>query len=329
MSGEVQNVGIGQKVGPPKVFLSYSHDSPTHRQQVAALGTSLARDGCDCRLDLHKNTDEDWPTWMTRQVLDADFVLCICTRTYNERFRGEGPPEVGRGAGWEGGLVRRLLYARTLLNNRIVPVIFHPTESAFIPLELQGYDYFVLESDDGYLSLLRKLHGAREFSRPVIGTAPELPTHDIQPLFARPASFTTVPADPRLQVPPAASVEITGHVTGQNVVIGGAQVIQGDALFHSAQDSAEPPTAGRTALRLRSAVERLLVLASELPASQADPRGELRKASDNLLQEFGKESQKKERLAEHAERLRVIASRTGDTGIQDSAARISALVQTM
>ena len=41
----------------PGVFISYSHDSPEHANRVRALGASLSRDGCDCRLDVHKIAD--------------------------------------------------------------------------------------------------------------------------------------------------------------------------------------------------------------------------------------------------------------------------------
>ena len=46
----------------PRVFISYSHDSDEHRELVHGLHASLSRDGCDCQLDVYKDTDEDWPT---------------------------------------------------------------------------------------------------------------------------------------------------------------------------------------------------------------------------------------------------------------------------
>ena len=36
---------------PPKVFLSYSHDSPTHKQWVRKLATDLRKNGVDDILD--------------------------------------------------------------------------------------------------------------------------------------------------------------------------------------------------------------------------------------------------------------------------------------
>ena len=42
------------------VFISYSHDSEAHAQRVRGLGASLSRGGCDCRIDVYKDTGEDW-----------------------------------------------------------------------------------------------------------------------------------------------------------------------------------------------------------------------------------------------------------------------------
>ena len=83
------------------IFISYSHDSDAHRERVRGLAASLSRDGCDCRLDVYKDTDEDWPAWMTRQLLEADFVLCVVTETYERRFRDRTARS--RPWGWLGG----------------------------------------------------------------------------------------------------------------------------------------------------------------------------------------------------------------------------------
>jgi len=86
-----------------KVFISYSHDSSEHATRVRGLAASLSRDGCECQIDAFKDTVEDWPAWMTRQLIEADFVLCVVTETYSRRFRGNELPDVGLGVGWEAG----------------------------------------------------------------------------------------------------------------------------------------------------------------------------------------------------------------------------------
>lgn len=181
-----------------KVFISFSHDSDEHRERVRGLGASLARDGCDVRLDFYKDTDEDWPAWMTRQLLEADLILCVCTETYERRFRDQELPNQGLGVGWEAGLIRRLLYARKLRNDRIFPVCFGPSDREHIPLDLQGYDAFLLDDPQGYEALLRKVLKRPLFAKPETGTAPNLATNTTAPLFARPGEVA--PAIPKADI---------------------------------------------------------------------------------------------------------------------------------
>ena len=72
--------------GPPKVFISYSHDSPEHEQRVLELANRLRRDGIDCTIDQYVVVPlEGWPRWMDKQIRDSDFVVMVCTETYYQR----------------------------------------------------------------------------------------------------------------------------------------------------------------------------------------------------------------------------------------------------
>uniref|UniRef100_UPI0025F192E3 toll/interleukin-1 receptor domain-containing protein n=1 Tax=uncultured Thiodictyon sp. TaxID=1846217 RepID=UPI0025F192E3 len=86
----------------PQIFLSYSHDSPEHRERVLALSERLRADGIDTRLDQYLNgtPDETWPRWMLNQLDWADRCLWVCTPTYYRRFRGLEAPGIGRGVDW-------------------------------------------------------------------------------------------------------------------------------------------------------------------------------------------------------------------------------------
>ena len=54
------------------VFISYSHDSDEHREQVLGLSERLRADGIETVLDQYVNGSpaEGWPRWMLDQ-LDA------------------------------------------------------------------------------------------------------------------------------------------------------------------------------------------------------------------------------------------------------------------
>lgn len=186
-----------------KVFISYSHDNDEHCERVRGLDASLSRDGSDCRLDVYKDTDEDWPSWMTNQLIEADFILCVITEIYEHRFRDNELPDQGLGVGWEAGLIRRLLYAKKLRNDRIFPVFFNIPDRNHIPLELQGYDSFLLDGLAGYEVLLRKLLNKPLYSKPAIGTPPDLETRITVPLFARPDKVSSPTDDaPKVNISP-------------------------------------------------------------------------------------------------------------------------------
>lgn len=95
----------------PKVFISYSHDSPVHSERVWLLADRLRGDGVDCMIDqYHPAPVEGWPRWMDREVEEADFVLIVCTPIYYRRARGEERPGVGHGVTFESVLIVQDLY---------------------------------------------------------------------------------------------------------------------------------------------------------------------------------------------------------------------------
>jgi hypothetical protein len=46
----------------PRVFISYSHDSPEHLDHVLELADRLRTDGIDCHIDQYEESPpEGWP----------------------------------------------------------------------------------------------------------------------------------------------------------------------------------------------------------------------------------------------------------------------------
>ena len=73
---------------PPRVLISYSHDSDKHAAQVRKLAERLRGDGIDCRIDQYvTNPSQGWPLWMDEEVDAADFVLILFTERYSSRAR--------------------------------------------------------------------------------------------------------------------------------------------------------------------------------------------------------------------------------------------------
>ena len=68
---------------PPKVFISYSHDTVAHQERVLDLADRLRADGIDAEIDQYNDSpSEGWPRWCERQIEAADFVLMVCTEAY-------------------------------------------------------------------------------------------------------------------------------------------------------------------------------------------------------------------------------------------------------
>jgi hypothetical protein len=83
----------------PKVFISYSHDSKEHCQQVLELADCLNENDVDCDIDQYINGSppEGWPLWMERMLEDSTYVPVICTETYLNRVKRTEKPGTGKG----------------------------------------------------------------------------------------------------------------------------------------------------------------------------------------------------------------------------------------
>jgi TIR domain len=147
----------------PKVFISYSHDSPEHSARVLAFAWALRRKGIDVELDqFHGEEITDWPRWCNEQISRecSDFVVCICTAEYRRRIEGKVPPEKGKGVYWEGSLLDDDIYDAKG-NRRLIPILFEDEPETSIPRFLRGWTFCRLHeftlTDTGYEHLLRIL----------------------------------------------------------------------------------------------------------------------------------------------------------------------------
>ncbi len=83
-----------------------------------------------------------------------------------------------------------MFYNEKLRNSTIFPIFFESSDQQNIPIELDGYDYFRLDREEGYKALLHKLLGQPLHQQPEIGTKPDLGSIAIPPLFSRPSEVT-------------------------------------------------------------------------------------------------------------------------------------------
>jgi hypothetical protein len=152
------------------VFISYTHDSDSHKQRVLELSDRLRADGIDCEIDqYHQSPSEGWPKWMMRQVAGARFVIVGCTATYYERVTTADEPTTGCGSRWESLLITQELYESGGANTKFVPVVFDGADTKFRPPFLQGSTYYDLSAADGYERLYRHLTNQPTVVKPPLG----------------------------------------------------------------------------------------------------------------------------------------------------------------
>jgi len=143
---------------PPKVFISYSHDSREHMNRVLELADRLRDWGVDCHLDQYEmSPPEGWPRWSEEQLKEVDFVLVVCTETYHRRFTGKEEVGKGLGAKWEGAVITNKLYEDEGRNTRFIPVVFSVEDLNHIPERLQAVTRYQLNTDEAFEDLYRRL----------------------------------------------------------------------------------------------------------------------------------------------------------------------------
>jgi tetratricopeptide (TPR) repeat protein len=168
---------------PPKVFISYSHDSPEHADRVLELSDHLRADGIDCVLDQYEESPPDgFPVWMDRQIRAADFVLMICTPTYFRRVMREEEPGKGHGVAFESTLIYQYIYNEGTSNKRFIPVLLEGGDASAIPTPWQGVKKYRPMTQEGYEELYRRLTGQPLTPKPDLGQLRKMPprerTHD-------------------------------------------------------------------------------------------------------------------------------------------------------
>ena len=166
---------------PPRVFISYSHDSPEHKERVLGLCIRLRSQHVACEIDRYElSPPEGWPLWMQRSIHAADFVLVVCSETYRDCFERSAPEGSGQGAKWEGAIMTTDLYRRELKNVKYLPVLFEQADRAHVPELLEGSTFYDLSTDDGYEHLYRRLTNQPEVVRPDLGPPVPLPPRDVR-----------------------------------------------------------------------------------------------------------------------------------------------------
>ena len=129
----------------PKVFISYSHDTPEHKRWVSELSAKLHRKGVNVILDQWElRPGDDLAQFMKHGIRDSDKVLVICTDSYVRKANaGEG------GIGYESMIVTRKL-VEDVGTNKFIPIIRQALGEDKTPTFLGTQVYIDLPDEDQF-----------------------------------------------------------------------------------------------------------------------------------------------------------------------------------
>lgn len=155
-----------------KVFISYTHDSPTHDARVLALSNALREQaGLNCDIDQY-HSNQSWPTWMEERLEWADRVIVVCSQTYLNRWNRNEKPGVGLGAKWESFLIKQDLYELTDLNEKFIPVVFCSDDLQYIPKPLRDVTRINIGPHlEGFDTLRNRVLGIPSAAKPPVRTS--------------------------------------------------------------------------------------------------------------------------------------------------------------
>lgn len=163
----------------PKVFISYSHDTPEHMDRVLELSGRLRNDGIDCTVDQYEiSPSQGWPRWTEDQIERSDYTLVICTERYKQRFRLKEAQGQGLGVKWEGAVITQELYDAEANNTKFIPVVFSPDDAAHIPSVLRGMTRYDLSAEGDYVRLYRHVTNQPSVLKPMLGRLRPLPPRE-------------------------------------------------------------------------------------------------------------------------------------------------------
>lgn len=168
----------------PKVFISYSHDSPEHADRVLAFSDRLRQGGLDAILDQYETSPpEGWPLWMDKHLREADYVVMICTETYRRRVIRKEEPGKGLGVAWESSQIYQYIYDAGTNNTRFIPVLFDDCKVDDIPTQLRGGARYHIDTPQGYEDLYRHLTNQPATIKPKLGQLKKMPPRVRTPDF--------------------------------------------------------------------------------------------------------------------------------------------------
>lgn len=157
------------------VFVSYAQEDDAHKKRVTELVEDLRANGIDARFDrdVHGTPPQGWPRWMEEQIATAAYVVVVCTEVYLRRYEQREQPGKGKGAIWEGAIIRQEMYDGAGNNTKFTAVLYDQRDEAYKPQPLKPHTHYLYP--DRRTELLRWLTNQPAYRPRPLGKVPILP----------------------------------------------------------------------------------------------------------------------------------------------------------
>ena len=153
------------------VFISYSWDSPSHKEWVAKLAKDLADNGIYVLLDEYLEGVTTLSSFMELGIERAKKVLVIGTPNYREKCLG-----LSSGVAFEESIIRESIF-QNLGTKKFIPCLRLGEFTQSFPLILSGCKGYDFRKDDNYTTILddlcRDIYGQPRRPRPKLGDVPD------------------------------------------------------------------------------------------------------------------------------------------------------------
>jgi len=188
----------------PKVFISYSHDSTSHKAWVLQLATRLEENGVAVTLDQWDlKIGSDLPHFMESGLSESDRVIVVCTDEYVKKANAMQ----SGGVGYEKMIITSQIM-KDLGSNRVIPIVINNSTfemPIFVSTRL-WLDFSNGNYEESYRQLISDLWGESVQPRPPRGENPfnrrpiavDAVVFDIPENFANPSLDSTVTFNPTL-----------------------------------------------------------------------------------------------------------------------------------
>lgn len=153
------------------VFISYSWNSPSHKEWVAKLAKDLADNGIYVLLDEYLEGGTTLSSFMELGIERAKKVLVIGTPNYREKCLG-----LSSGVAFEESIIRESIF-QNLGTKKFIPCLRLGEFTQSFPLILSGCKGYDFRKDDNYTTILddlcRDIYGQPRRPRPKLGDVPD------------------------------------------------------------------------------------------------------------------------------------------------------------